>query len=399
MRFAMFYHSLASDWNHGNAHFLRGVVSELLSRGHDVEVFEPRDGWSRQNLQEQHGTDAVEGYRSVYPQLDSTLYDVPALDLDRTLDGVDVVIAHEWNEPELIRRLGEFRRRHPRQRLLFHDTHHRIVTAPDGMRKYDLRYFDGVLAYGRVIRDIYIERGAHSHVWTWHEAADTRVFHPMPGGQRQGDLVWIGNWGDGERTDDLQEFLLDPIARLKLSAKIYGVRYPQEGQAALAAAGAKYCGWLPNHEAATVFSRFGVTVHIPRRPYREQLPGIPTIRVFEALACGIPLVTAPWRDVEGLFRPGKDYLVAQNGDEMRRLLRQVLEEPELADSMRRSGRETIRARHTCRHRVDELMAILGELGLNSLTQSARSLNPIANGGSRVAAPVSKNFPTRDARAS
>jgi hypothetical protein len=42
----MFYHSLVSDWNHGNAHFLRGVVSELLDRDHDVRIFEPRDGWA-----------------------------------------------------------------------------------------------------------------------------------------------------------------------------------------------------------------------------------------------------------------------------------------------------------------------------------------------------------------
>ena len=46
MRVAFFYHSLASDWNHGNAHFLRGVVGELLARGHRVDVYEPADAWS-----------------------------------------------------------------------------------------------------------------------------------------------------------------------------------------------------------------------------------------------------------------------------------------------------------------------------------------------------------------
>ena len=50
MRIACFYHSLVSDWNHGNAHFLRGVVSELLARRHEVRVWEPRGGWSRENL-------------------------------------------------------------------------------------------------------------------------------------------------------------------------------------------------------------------------------------------------------------------------------------------------------------------------------------------------------------
>ena len=44
MRFVMLYHSLVSDWNHGNAHFLRGVARELLRRGHQVVVHEPTDG-------------------------------------------------------------------------------------------------------------------------------------------------------------------------------------------------------------------------------------------------------------------------------------------------------------------------------------------------------------------
>ncbi|MBA2602322.1 MAG: glycosyltransferase, partial [Acidobacteria bacterium] len=50
MRIVLFCHSLVSDWNHGNAHFLRGIVAELLDRGHEVRVYEPEDGWSREQL-------------------------------------------------------------------------------------------------------------------------------------------------------------------------------------------------------------------------------------------------------------------------------------------------------------------------------------------------------------
>ena len=55
MRIAFFVHSLLSDWNHGNAHFLRGVGTELQARGHEVLFFEPRDAWSLQNLLADHG--------------------------------------------------------------------------------------------------------------------------------------------------------------------------------------------------------------------------------------------------------------------------------------------------------------------------------------------------------
>ncbi|MFW5653197.1 MAG: glycosyltransferase, partial [Planctomycetota bacterium] len=55
MRIVLFYHSLVSDWNHGNAHFLRGFVGDLLRRGIDVDVYEPADGWSAANLRRYHG--------------------------------------------------------------------------------------------------------------------------------------------------------------------------------------------------------------------------------------------------------------------------------------------------------------------------------------------------------
>ena len=91
------------------------------------------------------------------------------------------------------------------------------------------------------------------------------------------------------------------------------------------------------------------------------LPGTPTFRVFEGLACGIPLVSAPWSDSEGLFRVGQDFLMARDEAEMERHLRVVRDDPALRESLVESGLETIRARHSCAHRVDELLAILSTL--------------------------------------
>jgi len=102
-------------------------------------------------------------------------------------------------------------------------------------------------------------------------------------------------------------------------------------------------------------------VHVPRRFYVEQLPGIPTIRVFEALACGIPLVSAPWSDSEGLFRVGEDFLMVRDGDQMTAALRDLAADPALRRALVASGLETIRARHTCAHRVDELLAVVRRL--------------------------------------
>jgi spore maturation protein CgeB len=95
----------------------------------------------------------------------------------------------------------------------------------------------------------------------------------------------------------------------------------------------------------------------------ERLPGIPTIRPFEAMACGIPLVCAPWSDTEGLFTPHHDYLVARDGAEMRRHMRALASDEALRRELSRHGRTTVLARHTCAHRVDELFAILQTLGV------------------------------------
>src|SRR5262245_40574557 len=117
MRFVIFTHSLISDWNHGNAHFLRGIATELIGLGHEVRIFEPRDSWSLQHLLAERGPSAVSGFERAYPNLRSTFYDLESLDLDRTLAGADVVLIHEWNPHELVRRAGEYRERHRSLRL------------------------------------------------------------------------------------------------------------------------------------------------------------------------------------------------------------------------------------------------------------------------------------------
>jgi spore maturation protein CgeB len=362
MRIVLLVHSLVSDWNHGNAHFLRGVAAELVDRGHDVRVFEPADGWSRANLVADHGRAAVDDVERAFPTLRSRLYDPAEPDVPGMTDGADLVIVHEWNEPSLVAEVG----RHKAAGgygLLFHDTHHRAVTRPEEMARFDLGHYDGVLAFGAVIRDLYLKRGWAERAWTWHEAADVRTFRPIEGIARRGDLVWIGNWGDGERTEELHQFLIGPVHRLGLQALVHGVRYPDDALESLRKSGIRYGGWRPNHRVPMTFAAHGVTVHVPRRPYVEALPGIPTIRPFEALACGIPLVCSPWDDTEGLFTPGEDFLVAADGDEMTRLLDDVLHDPALAASLRAHGLATIHARHTCGHRVDELLEVCDELGV------------------------------------
>jgi spore maturation protein CgeB len=360
VRIVYFTHSLASCWNHGNAHFLRGVLRALMARGHTVRAFEPRDAWSSRNLLADHGEQGFAAAREAYPELRAEACGA-GFDPAAACADADLVLVHEWNEPALVAALGRARARGAGFTLLFHDTHHRAVSDPAAIHAFDLDGYDGVLAFGEALAAVYRRWGWGDRAFVWHEAADTTHFRP-PGqaGPRAG-LVWIGNWGDGERTEELETFLLQPAEAAGLPLDVYGVRYPEAALAMLARTGARYRGWLANARAPEVFARHLATVHVPRRYYVEQLPGIPTIRVFEALACGIPLVSAPWDDSEGLFRPGEDFLLARSGAEMTAQLRRLRADAGLRDALVASGLSRIRARHTCGHRADELLAIAADL--------------------------------------
>jgi spore maturation protein CgeB len=360
MRVLFYTHSLVSDWNHGNAHFLRGVMRELIAQGHEATALEPEGGWSRLNLVADQGDDAIARFSSDFPTLASKSYG-PDFDHEAAAADADVVIVHEWTDPEIIALLGRARRYGGRFTLLFHDTHHRAVSAQADIAGLRLEDYDAILAFGETLRQRYLKAGWGKQVFTWHEAADDRLFRPHPEIAKTGDLAWIGNWGDGERSAEIGSFLVQPVRELGISASVRGVRYPRTALEALRDAGIHYGGWIANAEVPLAFAQHRVTVHIPRRPYVEALPGIPTIRMFEALTCGIPLVSAPWNDAEHLFRPGQDFLFARNGAEMTRLLADLLSDRERAAEMAASALETIRARHTCRHRVDELLDIVGRI--------------------------------------
>jgi spore maturation protein CgeB len=369
MKLIYFTHSLLSCWNHGNAHFLRGVLRELSLRGHDVLALEPASSWSLENLLRDHGEPGLGAYHTAYPDLRVIRYATQD-DFAAALTDADAVIMHEWNEPWLVAALGRLRRQGARFTLLFHDTHHRAVSDPDAIRTFDLDGYDGVLAFGERLAAVYRRWGWGARVHVWHEAADTRLFHPPQHEGRREGLVWIGNWGDGERSAELESFLLRPARAAGLPLDIHGVRYPEQALDSLAAYDARYRGWLPNARAPEVFARHLATVHVPRRFYVDLLPGIPTIRVFEALACGIPLVCAPWRDEEGLFRPGEDYLVAADEAAMTRHLRVLRDDPELRAELAAQGLATITARHGCTHRATELLEILGTyLGARSYLET------------------------------
>lgn len=365
LRIALFCHSIVSDWNHGNAHFLRGLIRNLRKMGHQVIALEEVDNWSISNLVRDHGTEPIQQFERQFPFIEHQKYLLNGRAhlrdwLDDLLSQVDVCLVHEWNPNDLISTIGE-----TAAQLgvvaLFHDTHHRSLTEPDRIQQLGLDNYSAILAYGPTIADIYRANVKGPEVVVFHEGADTDLFLPLPG-PKNCDVVFVGNWGDEDRNQATREYFIEPCKRLpEMSFALFGVRYPSEVVASLRNAGVDWRGWLPNYLAPEVYSHSKITVHIPRKEYVEALHGTPTIRVFEALACGIPLVSAGWRDGSGLFDEGADYLVVDRPSQMVEALAWLASDEQARETLGSQGRSTILERHTCRHRAKELVAIINQL--------------------------------------
>ena len=366
VRFHIFAHSWVSDWNHGNAHFLRGLARELMALGNSVTCYEELGSWSLSNLVRNEGESAVaaiDEFRREFKDLDIQFYSGDGAFsqfAEERLREADIVIIHEWNDPSIVNSILELKQKLG-FRVLLHDTHHRAYTSPRDILRFRLDLFDGVLAFGEAIRRIYADGFGISRVWTFHEAADTKKFKPMAAPKRL-DVVWVGNWGDEERTRELEEFLVGPAAtepRRKFA--VHGVRYPDHAIRMLKQAGIEYRGYLPNLSAPQVFASSKLTLHVPRRQYSNGLSGIPTIRVFETMACGIPLLCSPWEDAENLFRPGEDYICVSNGKAMKAEIERLLRDDSARAQIAANATQTILNRHTCKHRALQLMDICREL--------------------------------------
>ena len=166
-------------------------------------------------------------------------------------------------------------------------------------------------------------------------------------------LVWIGNWGDGERERELREFLLGPARSAGLRARC--PRRPLSARGAGGAARARRALSRLARRTRTrpqVFARHRATVHVPRRFYVEALPGIPDDpRVRGARLRHPAAVRARGTTPRACSVPAATILVARDGDEMTRHMRASMHDPALRASLAASGLATIRARHTCAHRA------------------------------------------------
>jgi hypothetical protein len=163
--------------------------------------------------------------------------------------------------------------------------------------------YDGVLAFGEALRERYLKAGWGRQVCVWHEAADGRSFRPMPGELEEGDLVWIGNWGDDERTAELRGVPDRASPRPGPACHDPRRALPGPRPRHLARAGIRYGGWIPNAEAPRAFARHRVTVTFPGAPTSNSSPASPRYAPSRRWPAASPLSPPPGTTPRGCSAP------------------------------------------------------------------------------------------------
>ena len=152
--------------------------------------------------------------------------------LDEAIEGADLVIVHEWNSPELIAQIGRRRSQGARFTLLFHDTHHRAVSAPEELARFDLGGFDGVLAFGEVLRQIYLRLGWARPCLHLARGGDTALYRPAAACRtdpRSGLDRQLGRRRTRRRAERVPGSSRSPSSAC--APGIHGVRYSEAGAA------------------------------------------------------------------------------------------------------------------------------------------------------------------------
>jgi len=359
MRIAFFGSSLVSAYWNGAATYYRGIIRALSERGHEITFYEP-DAFERQ--QHRDIADPPWARVVVYPGegldgVSATVEDARGADLIVKASGVGVF--DEFLEREVLRA------RRPGALCAFWDvdapaTLDRVQNDPgDPFRPLIPRY-DLILTYGGgdpVVR-AYEAQGARECVPVYN-ALDPSTHHPVaPDARFACDLAFLGNRLP-DREARVEEFFLKAAAMLpERRFLIAGNGWADKGMPA----NVRHIGHLytADHNAFNCTPRAVLNIS---RESMARYGFSPATRVFEAAGAGACMITDHWEGIELFLEPGRECLVARDGEGVAALLQGL--SPERAREIGDEARERILAEHTYAHRAAQLDELLNQRAATS----------------------------------
>lgn len=224
--------------------------------------------------------------------------------------------------------------------------------GPRGLQQFDL-----VLSYtgGRALDELQTKLGAH-RVAPLYGSVDTEVHHRVAPQQRyRADVSYLGTYAE-DRQATLETLLVEPARRLPDRVfLIGGAMYPQEFPWTH---NIYFVRHLPPSEHPAFYSSSRLTLNVTRAAMAE-MGYCPSGRLFEAAACGVPIVTDWWEGIDDFFEPGREILIARSTDEMMEVL--AMPDEQLKAIGEAALRRTLKD-HTSESRARELERILEQSG-------------------------------------
>jgi spore maturation protein CgeB len=345
MKLVIFGLAISSSWGNGHATLWRGLCKALVARGHDVTFFEKNLPYYAAH----RDYTEIPGGRLILFEDWEAIENI-ALGEVRSADAA-IITSYCPVSQQAARIVKEYARCR-----VFYDLDTPVTIArlrageevpyipSDGLSGFDL-----VLSYtgGEALRFLQDELGAE-RVAPLYGSVDPDVH--CPGQRRESyacDLSYLGTYS-ADRQAALEQLFIEP-ARLKPKQKFVmgGAQYPEEFPWT---ENIHFVRHLPPSEHAAFFCSSRLTLNVTRGPMRE-LGYCPSGRLFEAAACGTPIITDSWQGLDQFFAPGNEVLVACRTEDV---LAALELDAEALQEMARRARERVLVEHTAAKRAEEL---------------------------------------------
>lgn len=362
MKLVIFGLTISSSWANGHATLWRGLCREFIRRGHRVVFFERDVPYyaAHRDLHHLEGGELI-----LYPSWD---FAQPAV--RRHLADADVAMVTSYCPDGLD--AGEAVLSSAARVRAFYDLDTPVTLSalrsgssvpyigPRGFAEYDL-----VLSYtgGRALTELQTTFGAR-RVAPLYGSVDPEVHRRLPENPAfRADLSYIGTYA-ADRQDALEALLIGPARQLPAKRfVIAGAQYPQEFP------------WTDNiffvqHLApaqhAAFYSSSRLTLNVTRAAMKA-MGCCPSGRLFEAAACGTPILSDTWDGLDAFFTPGSEIFVATSTADA---LEALSAPREHLHEVGRRARDRVLDQHTAAHRARDLETILERAAHDATTSVA-----------------------------
>ena len=343
--------SITSSWGNGHATTYRSLVRALLRRGHDVLFLERDTPWYRAN---RDAVDLPPGSVQLYHSIDELRRRWRTALADADLVIVGSYVPEGIGVGALVQSIGS-------GIVAFYDIDTPVTLA--SFAKGDCAYinpelvagFDLYLSFtgGRALQMLEHRYGARA-ARVLYCSVDPDHYEPTAA-DPVWDMGYLGTYS-ADRQSALEELMCGPARHRPNDVfAVAGPLYPVEiswpaNIERIEHVGPDRHGWF--------YSRQRFTLNITRADM-IRMGYSPSVRLFEAAACGVPIISDWWPGLETIFVPGRHILVARSSQEVLSYLRDFPERERRQLAIR--AHEHVLARHTAAHRALALEGYVEEL--------------------------------------